>query len=48
VGDAVQEGESLCEIHANDEGKLKEAHDSLLSAFQYSNEPVPPLPLFYE
>jgi pyrimidine-nucleoside phosphorylase len=48
VGDAVQEGEPLCEIHANDEAKLKEAREAILSAFQYSNEPVPPLPLFYE
>ena len=48
VGDSVQEGETLCEIHANDEKKLKEAHEAVLSAFQFSNEPVPPLPLFYE
>lgn len=48
VGDAVQEGEPICEIHANDEAKLKEAREAILSAFQYSNEPVPPLPLFYE
>ena len=48
VGDAVQEGEPLCEIHANDEAKLKEAREAVLSAYQYSNEPVPPLPLFYE
>lgn len=48
VGDAVQEGAPICEIHANDEAKLKEAREAILSAFQYSNEPVPPLPLFYE
>jgi pyrimidine-nucleoside phosphorylase len=48
VGDAVQEGEPLFEIHANDEGKLKEAREAVLSAYQYSNEPVSPLPLFYE
>lgn len=48
VGDAVQEGEPLCEIHANDEVRLKEAQEAILSAFQTSNEPVPPLPLFYE
>ncbi|MBI3166848.1 MAG: thymidine phosphorylase [Chloroflexi bacterium] len=48
VGDAVKEGEPLCEIHANDEGKLKVAHAGVLSAFQYSDEPVSPLPLFYE
>jgi len=48
VGDLVQEGEPLCEIHANDAAKLKEAHAAVLSAYQFSNEPVPPLPLFYE
>lgn len=48
VGDAVQTGEALCEIHANDAEKLKEAHQAVLSAFQFSPEPVPPLPLFYE
>jgi pyrimidine-nucleoside phosphorylase len=48
VGDEVKTGEALCEIHANDEAKLKEAHAAVLSAFQYSEEPVPPLPLFYE
>lgn len=48
VGDAVQEGEPLFEVHANDEEKLKEAREAVLSAHQFSNEPVPPLPLFYE
>ena len=48
VGETVQEGEALCEIHANDAAKLKEAHEAVLTAFQYSEEPVPPLPLFYE
>lgn len=48
VGDAVREGEPLFEVHANDEAKLKEAREAVLSAHQFSNEPVPPLPLFYE
>lgn len=48
VGDEVKEGDALFEIHANDEGKLREAREAVLSAYQYSNEPVPPLPLFYE
>ena len=48
VGDAVQAGEPLCEVHANDAEKLKEAHEAILSSYQFSNEPVPPLPLFYE
>lgn len=48
VGDSVQEGEPLCEIHANDAAKAAEAHSAVLSAFQYSNQAVPSLPLFYE
>jgi len=48
VGDVVQEGEPLCEIHANNAEKLKEAHAAILASYQFSNEPVPPLPLFYE
>ncbi len=48
VGDEVREGEPLFEIHANDEEKLKEARAAVLSAHQFSKEPVPPLPLFYE
>lgn len=48
VGDAVVEGEALCEIHASDADKLKEARDAVLSAYQFSDEPVSPLPLFYE
>lgn len=48
VGDSVREGDALCEIHANDGEKLKEAREAILSAFRYSDQPVPPLPLFYE
>jgi pyrimidine-nucleoside phosphorylase len=48
VGDAVREGEPLAEIHADDAEKFKEARETLHSAYLYSNEPVPPLPLFYE
>ncbi|MBE0672837.1 MAG: thymidine phosphorylase [Anaerolineales bacterium] len=48
VGDHVQEGEPLFEVHANDEGKLAEARKAVLSAHQFSDESVPPLPLFYE
>ncbi len=48
VGDQVQEGEPLFEIHANDKAKLDEAHQAVLSAHQFSDEFVPPLPLFYE
>ncbi len=48
VGDQVQEGEPLFEIHANDKAKLEEARKAVLSAHQFSDEFVPPLPLFYE
>jgi pyrimidine-nucleoside phosphorylase len=48
VGDKVEAGESLFEIHANDEAKLAEARTNVLSAYQFSDEFVPPLPLFYE
>ncbi|GJQ35904.1 MAG: pyrimidine-nucleoside phosphorylase [Anaerolineaceae bacterium] len=48
VGDSVWAGEVLCEIHANDGEKLKDAHEAILSAYRYSDESVPPLPLFYE
>ena len=48
VGDAVQTGEPLFEIHANDSVKLAEARDVVLSAFQFSEQSVAPLPLFYE
>ncbi len=48
VGDKVEAGEVLFEIHANDEPKLAEARASVLSAYVFSDEFVPPLPLFYE
>ncbi|MHB8777671.1 MAG: thymidine phosphorylase [Anaerolineales bacterium] len=48
VGDKVQEGEPLFEIHANDEAKLAEARVEVLSAYRFNDESVPPLPLFYE
>ncbi len=48
VGDAVEKGEPLFEVHANDEVKLKEAREAALAAHQFSEEAVPPLPLFYE
>jgi pyrimidine-nucleoside phosphorylase len=48
VGDKVEIGEPLFEIHANDEEKLAEARTAVLSAHSFSDEFVPPLPLFYE
>jgi pyrimidine-nucleoside phosphorylase len=48
VGDKVEAGETLFEVHANDEKKLAEARTNVLSAYRFSDEFVPPLPLFYE
>lgn len=48
VGDVVKSGDVLFEIHANDKAKLEEARESVLSAFQFSEQSVAPLPLFYE
>jgi pyrimidine-nucleoside phosphorylase len=48
VGDQVKMGEPLFEIHANNEAKLAEARTCVLSAYAFSDEFVPPLPLFYE
>ena len=48
VGDEVKQGEPLFEIHANDDVKMEEACESVLSAYHIGDESVPPLPLFYE
>lgn len=48
VGDKVREGEPLFEVHANDRAKLDEARTAVLSAHEFRDEFVPPLPLFYE
>jgi pyrimidine-nucleoside phosphorylase len=48
VGDLVNEGEPLFEIHANDEGKLAEARRDVLAAHAFRDDFAPPLPLFYE
>jgi pyrimidine-nucleoside phosphorylase len=48
VGEKVDAGEILFEIHANNEAKLAEARANMLTAYSFSDEFVPPLPLFYE
>ncbi|MBV6393774.1 MAG: Pyrimidine-nucleoside phosphorylase [Anaerolineales bacterium] len=48
VGDEVRGGEALCEVHADDAEKLQKAREAVLSAYQIGDEPIPPLPLFYE
>ena len=48
VGDQVEKGEPLFTIYANDQGKLVEARDAVLSAHVFSEGPVERLPLFYD
>lgn len=48
VGDHIEAGEELFTIHANDAAKLAAARARLLAAHQWSMEPVPALPLFYD
>ena len=47
VGDYVEVGQPLFTIHANDQEKLAEARQRLISAHKWSADPVDPLPLFY-
>jgi pyrimidine-nucleoside phosphorylase len=44
IGDAVQIGEPLCTIHANAEKTLRAEQETLLSAYQWSDEAVTPPP----
>lgn len=48
VGDRVEKGEPLCTVHANSSSLLQEALPPLLRAHTWSDQPVEPLPLFYE
>ena len=41
VGDAVQAGERVCVLYANDRARLAEAHPALRAAISISPEPVP-------
>ncbi len=47
VGDAVQKGQAIATIHANDAPKLAQAREELLAAITWSDEPVARLPHFY-
>ena len=47
VGDLVEQNQPLCTIYANDEAKLAGARLAVLTAFGWSDQPVPHLPLFY-
>jgi pyrimidine-nucleoside phosphorylase len=48
VGDYLQAGDPLFTLHANRTAALPEARQRLLAAHTWSDEPVPPLPLFYD
>ena len=48
VGDQVASGQPLFTVHARDEDDLQQAVGRLLAACEWSDEPVEPLPLFYE
>jgi pyrimidine-nucleoside phosphorylase len=48
VGDRVQAGERLFTIHANQQDLMKEAIQQTLEAHAWSDDPVDPLPLFYD
>ncbi len=48
VGDYVKAGDDLFTIHAHDRASLEEVRGKLLEAHQWSDNPVDPLPLFYQ
>jgi pyrimidine-nucleoside phosphorylase len=47
VGDFIEGDASLFTIHANDQTHIEEVRSQALSAHQWSDQPVEPLPLFY-
>jgi pyrimidine-nucleoside phosphorylase len=47
VGDLVDKDSPLFTLHANDQARLEDAQVSSLSAHQWQDQPVAPLPLFY-
>lgn len=48
VGDRVKPGDRLFTLHANSQASLNKARKQVLTAFQWSETPCEPLPLFYE
>jgi pyrimidine-nucleoside phosphorylase len=48
VGDTVAAGDPVFRIHAKDERQVEEARERLLGALGWSDQPVDPLPLFYD
>ncbi len=47
VGDYVEKGQPVFIVHANNEDRLNSAEARLLTALEWNNQPVEPLPLFY-
>lgn len=48
VGDQVTQGQPLCDIHAADEAAAERVKARLLAAYEFSREPVEPLPIIYD
>ena len=48
VGDSIAQGAPLFTVHAQSEEMASAASDRLCAAHEISDEPVEPLPLFYE
>jgi pyrimidine-nucleoside phosphorylase len=48
VGDQVESGQPLFTLHANRKEQLNAVRQRLLKAHMWSDEPVQPLPLFYD
>lgn len=47
VGDPVEAGEALAELHVNDQSRLDEVRERLLAAYRISPASPPPEPLIY-
>jgi pyrimidine-nucleoside phosphorylase len=47
VGDRIEAGDDLFSVHANSPEKERQARQDVLQAFEWQDEPVAPLPLFY-
>jgi pyrimidine-nucleoside phosphorylase len=48
IGDRVEAGQPLCDIHANDQERLVQAQRRLAQAFTIGPEPVTPPPLVHQ
>ena len=48
IGDFVEQGQTLLTIHADDEAKLAGARQRLVSAFEWSEDPVSPPSLLHQ